>query len=147
MMLAVGVAAGVLLGGLAAPAYAGSVTEVCGNAIQWVELQAHYEPVYIDGAHGGEFPIGKEWTHFTYRLGYTGGVGDQNNVNIRIYSGGRKIYEYKSPDNRTNDRWYGVVLTPTIVTLNFVENSIGFEGIFDYAGWPDRLIFCRIEPV
>jgi hypothetical protein len=81
-----------------------------------------------------------------YRLYYPPFLGDQNNVEIRIYSGGRAIYEYKSPDNRKNDRWYGVVLNPSVVTFDFDQNYIGLQGIFDYAGWPDQTYGCRIDP-
>jgi hypothetical protein len=147
LLLAVGLAAGVLLVGRAAPAHADFVEEFCGSA-DGVTLQAHYEPVY-----NGSILVGREWTHFNYALDYSSGtVGDQNNVNIRMYSygrysGWRTIYEYKSPDDRKNDRWYAVVLNPRVFTSNFDHNYIGFEVIFDYRGLPDRKIFCRIEPV
>ena len=129
----------------AAPAHAGYVTKTCGDSIRWVKPYAIYEPVYTPGPRG--VIVGKEWTHFTYHLGYTAGVGDQNNVNIKIYTPDGKIYEYESPDNRTNDRWYVVMLDPSVFTFNFEHNHIGFGAIFDYSGVPDVSIFCRIDPV
>lgn len=136
LLLVVVLAAGALLGGRAVPAHAEYVEWYCGDSVHGVELRAYYHIV---------FPAGKEWTRFRYHLWLFPWNGDKNNVNIRLRSDGREIYEYKSPDDRTDDHWYNVVLTPSVVTSNFDQNSIYFEVIFDRGGWPDETYGCRFD--
>jgi hypothetical protein len=138
MILVVGLVAGVLVG-RAAPAHAADVEWHCGDSVHFVELQAYYNTV---------FPAGKEWTRFRYRLWLFPWNGDRNNVKIRIYTGSEgTVYRYESPDDRTDDHWYNVLVTPSVVTSNFDENKVSVEVTFDQGGWwPDETYGCSFNP-
>jgi hypothetical protein len=145
-ILAVVLAAGALLAGLATPAHADAVgagCEVRGNQL--------YPPVgytfRLDGiAYYGlltNAPELRVWTRFRYRLRQTINsgadlTGNRSNANIRLYEGSRLVREIKSPDDRLLDRWYEITPPLTLTHVGSAaphdhrsDDVVKFEGIFD----------------
>jgi hypothetical protein len=102
--LAATMAAGVLVTGLAQPAYAERVSDIyCDYAFgRYTRLKITATAYYTDNVDG---PGIRRWYEFRYRLD---GGGDKSNVNIRLSESGRQIFALDSPDNRTSDTFYSV---------------------------------------
>jgi len=124
--LAVILAAGALLAGLALPAHADEELKVaCSNGSYELTATAYYR-IYPP------VPTYRQWLRFEYRLK---GGGNQSNVNIVVRDGPNDVrYDYRSPDNRRPGTTYYVTPERGVFTYTggpFPNDRVSFEGIFD----------------
>jgi hypothetical protein len=137
-------AACALVTALAIPAGADQTPRAtCVAGGPFISGTAFYEPFT------GVMPPARRWTKLEYVIGGSF-IGDQNNANIRIYDGDRKVYSYNSPDERevgvdytlTLNRWRFVITSPA-----GRDDYVTFEGVFDFTGWPDSRCTAYSVPV
>jgi hypothetical protein len=77
-----------------------------------------------------------------YHFEFTG-LGNRNNVNIRVLDGSVTRMDMDSPDNRVPGVWYTVVPeTGSVFTLTAGrDDAVEFEAIFDRANRSDPRCF------
>jgi len=164
--LAMALAAGALLAGLAVPAHATGVVKVGTPRIpinlpipgQTSEARCsvrsdgsifppnppyHFQFTGI-GYYTSAGPAWRRWTSFRYRVDdVVTGLGSKNNVNIRVLDGNIERMDQDSPDNRVPGVWYTVVPETGSVYTQTAGNddSVEFEAIFDRAHRSDPRCF------
>jgi hypothetical protein len=153
--LAMTLAAGALLAGLAIPAHAsqdlivGKPTKVPFTII--LSTPEARCAVHSDGRvfppsppYDYEFtgvayytsagPAWRRWTSFRYRIdGLVTDPGNKSNVNIRVLDGTTVRMDMDSPDNRVPGVWYTVTpeLGSVFTQTAGANDSVEFEAIFD----------------
>ena len=124
-------ATGVLVLGLAGPAYARQV--VPNNC--WVVdegLQELRGNIYVESTPDGRFHYINQ---ITYRLHNGTSLGTQSNFNVRVYSPNDSlVWSYNSPDDRHSDDFY-VLSVPNVGVVDGYK--VKFIAIFDITLAPD----------
>jgi hypothetical protein len=86
----------------------------------------------------------RRWTSFRYRLDdKVTGLGNKSNVNIRVLDGLIERMDQDSPDNRAPGVWYTVVPETGSVYTSTAgrDDAVEFEAIFDRANRSDPRCF------
>ena len=161
--LAMTLAAGALLAGLAVPAHASEFIKV-GKPVFPVSFPGQTQEARCSvQSDGSVFPpsipyhfeftgIGyytttgayHRWTSFRYRVDdVVTGLGTKNNVNIRVLDGSIARMDMDSPDNRVPGVWYTVVPElGSVYTLTAGhDDTVEFEAIFDRPNRSDPRCF------
>jgi hypothetical protein len=169
--LAMTLAAGALLAGLAVPAHAAGSTVLVGKTVTRIPININFPgqtqearcSVHSDGGffppsapYDFEFtgigyytsagPAWRRWTSFRYRLDdVVTGLGNKSNVNIRVLDGYVERMDMDSPDNRVPGVWYTVVPETGSVYTQTAGNddSVEFEAIFDRDNHSDPRCFVH----
>jgi hypothetical protein len=83
-----------------------------------------------------------QWTQFQYKLD---GIllGSHSNVNVRLYEAGTLKFEDRSPDNVSPGIWHYVMPTSPPITRSTSSDWIEFETIFDRARRSDPRCTAR----
>ena len=164
--LAMTLAAGALLAGLAVPAHATEFTRVGPPRIpsnfpfpgQTQEARCSVQsdgsifppnpPYHFEFSGIGYYVSAgssfRRWTSFRYQVrDAVTGLGNKSNVNIRVLDGSVTRMDMDSPDNRVPGVWYTVVPeTGSVYTLTSGrDDAVEFEAIFDRANRSDPRCF------
>jgi hypothetical protein len=167
--LAMALAAGALLAGLAAPANASPESRVAlppnGALVSKLVTTSYWftPEGSCSRSSGGDFftpgysftvtakavyrpvpgaPGYHQWTQFQYKLDGIR-LGSHSNVNVRLYEAGTLKFEDRSPDDVAPGYWHYVMPTSPPITRATSSDWIEFETIFDLARRPDPRCTAR----